>query len=88
MAGPTDPAAEETLPQHNAAASFTSSAQNKMLPPAGSTDATALLPTPGPLVFAVNGKKVVLTPGTWEVSMSLNEYLRALMRGTVRLCCG
>lgn len=81
MAGPTLP------PQHNAASSVQNKAPQQMLPPAGgSTEATALLPTPQPLVFAVNGKKVVLTPGTWDLSMSLNDYLRAQprMRGTVR----
>lgn len=76
MAGPKVEPEEKLTPQLAA-----SSARSK--PP------QQMLPTAGPLIFTVNGKKVVLAPGTWNVSQSLNDYLRAqpLMRGTVSLHC-
>jgi len=77
MAGPRDQPEEKLAPQVAASPS----ARNK--------SPQQMLPTAGPLIFTVNGKKVVLAPGTWNISQSLNEYLRAqlLMRGTVSISC-
>lgn len=93
MAGPTNQDDTAPAPTQWSASSTASSAlpQNKsaqqhMLPLGGQSET---LPTPEPLVFGLNGKKVVLAPGT-DVFVSLNDYLRAqpFLRGTVRFLGG
>lgn len=45
------------------------------------------IPEPCPLVFELNGRRMQLAPDSWNMSMSLNDYLRAQpsLRGTVGL---
>ena len=42
-----------------------------------------------PLTFSLNGEKVELLPGTWDLSTSLNDYLRSKpsLRAT-KVACG